>query len=334
MLPIEDTAAYYKYWLRKVSLQSVIERRLAVLSKKVPSGDVARYISVLEKVIHYPVRRKRHPRGENPNVLTDLVSGVTGNNIRDGLELFCDMIRTHSQDLLRHSADGFLRTDSRGRDYVAEYVAVRGMFLVSPGIYRFRDGLVNFFDLDGVEGHGSVLLQTRIVEILLKRRIVPLSEAMRLLCGLRYPREDVVTAFKTMRASRLVSVFPHGVDFRNPGNEAIVQCRHRGRYYYETLARRLSYIQMVYFMSSLPSCCVEQCGYPRLPDVETSQLAAVVENFLRALWIDIAREADVAEYDALSEYTEMVANPWHIHEHVTDAYGEVLYIMKEGRGVK
>ena len=325
MIP-DDAAAYYKHWLQKVRLGRVLEHRLQALNADEKETDTKTFLGTLTGILKLPILRSRYSKDDGTR-LADVVEGLTGNNVRDGLELFSSFARSWRTHLTEKGALGLLRTAQAKNEYIAEHIAIRALFLQEEGRYEFRNGLLNLFHVDGLPGHHSTLLQPRILELLRALRVTSLASMYSSMKGLGYPEAAVAAAITQLQHCRLISIDPYNAALLPPAEGARVMIRYRGVFYYERLAHKLSYIQMVYFMTPLPSSCARRLSFPHLPGVATGELADLIENFLHALWCDIASERRAATPEGLTAF-ETVAGPLdRLHLHVSDIYNDLQNIL-------
>jgi hypothetical protein len=322
-----DTAAYAKYWLHTVKLDRIINKRLQVLqSDNTYNRKQHDFIHLLNKLVGLPVvHDKRNIK--NPSMITDLLSGVCGNNIREGLELFADTIKAWYPTLSDYHGSGLLRKINQREECIAEHIAIREIFLAQEGAYFFKNNLINLFHIPSFQKGDNYtnLLIIRILEILNKQKHIMLKDIYHLLEGIGYKHKYIKYAIEYLHKGRLLSIQPYTAIIEPNNQTANVSSRYRGDFYYNSLLSRLSYIQMVYFMMYLPMAYADSFSYPKLPS--PNELRNLVNNFLHSLWIDIANEQHHANPKGIELYEQEIVPLIHIHQLTFNAYLELERII-------
>jgi hypothetical protein len=322
----EDTTAYYKYWLHKVKLQSVITKRISLLHDVHQNEKEIEFLNAIVNLTRYNV--KAYEQDKEKKTILSIIDGLTGNNVRDGLELFCDTVKVWHKYLGTYGGMSLFRKSKKGHVYVAEHIAIRALFLRRDKEYEFKSGLVNLFYVPGLCAHESTLIQIRILEVLRSLTQVTLPLLFSYLNGLGYNNNTVILGLRQLQTSRLVAIIPYAGALDPASDDVSVVMRHRGLFYYEKLICRLSYIQMVYFMSLLPERLAYRLSYPNPPTVRNGQLDQLVENVLTLLWLDISHERQNAQPAAVGRYVREVCSLEEVHKSVLKVYWDLKDIWR------
>ncbi len=322
---LDDTERFKKHGIKKVHLKKVIVKRLESISDEHNSPKERKIINSIHEVVNAPMKLYKAERGRRD--VFDLINGLTGNNIRLGLELFADLILSPYKRLGSGGGVNLFRKIKKGV-YIAEHMAVRAIFLGMTEDFRFSDDLINIFYLERTDGYQGTLVQIRVLEILKHKRMISLQKVYEYLMALGYSNEIIGDAIEELCRARLILVRKLG--FEEPGSEHIdALIRYRGDYYYDKLVNRLSYIQLCYFMCKLHKPYAKRLSFPNLPKVKNKELLQLTESFLRYLSADIHFERNKASKLGISRYEREICSLQNIHRSVATIYEDYKRIWDE-----
>jgi DNA-binding transcriptional ArsR family regulator len=239
------------------------------------------------------------------------------------------MIRAWRDSIGAYGGMGLLRRDRSGGTYIADHIVVRALCLREPQVYEFRDGILNLFYIDRrLHPHENMLTQVRILEVLLNTTIIEIDSLCELLRGLRYSDSSISQSLTRLRGARLIGVEPENTVLFPPENGAIAFIRYRGSFYYRHLMTRLSYIQMVYFMSLIPKGLAFRFSYPQPPQVRNHELDRVVECFIETLKADVLRERSAADPAWVKRYEQTYCSLQDVVEKLEATYSDLWKIWR------
>jgi hypothetical protein len=324
----EDVAAYKKFWLKTVDLKIVLENRIKVLlSDSELTRDEVNFLINLKEILNLPVAISQNAIKSKHN-LSFLISQLCGNNLREGKELFAEMVDNWYDNFNIVGKFGFLREKyERGhkRKYIAEHIALRSLFLDNTKHYKFRNHLINVFETPGLNGYAGVLIQLRILEILDKYvecKWIKIFEYLQLLA---YKNDEIIIAISHLKDFRLLSTKPFHTNLDLTDTNTSVYIRHRGTSYLSFI-RKLSYIQLVYFMTELPSTYSKKFSYPNAPT--PLELKELSENFLHSIEKFISVELNHTTKTNISIYENKVRPVNQILKDISDIQFDLHNILR------
>ena len=250
-------------------------------------------------------------------------------NIRAGKELFAEMIDSWYDKFDKTGTFGFLR-DIKEKgviigNYIAEHVALRSLFLDNTINYKFRNGLINVFNTPGLEGYKSVLIQLRILEVLDKYKNMNLKRLFEVLNYISYNNEEVVIGLYHLKEHRLISTKPVVFELKSEDKQTEIFIRFRGRSYLSFI-KKLSYIQIVYFMTELPMAYSKKFNYPDPP--LPSDLRELSDNFLHSIDRYIKYEQNNSSQENLTRYEYLIRPLQNIHSEICEILQDLHSIFK------
>jgi hypothetical protein len=324
----EDVAAYKKFWLKTVDLKTVLEYRIErSLKNDVLDPDEEKFLLNLREILNIPVALN-HCYIFKKNNLTNLISQVCGNNLREGKELFAEMVDSWYQNFSKIGGFGLLREKLISRDvkvkYIAEHIALRSLFMDNTKHYKFRNHLVNVFETPGLSGHVGVLIQLRILEILNKFESCRWDKLFDYLHLLEYKNDEILIAINHLKDYRLISTKPFIPSLVVITNDTRIVIRHRGLSYLNFI-KKLSYIQLVYFMTELPVIFSNKFNYPNAP--EASELKELSDNFLHSIEKYIVHEQTKASKNNVKKYENIIRPVTDILKDIFDISFDLNHIL-------
>ncbi|HUI05520.1 MAG TPA: hypothetical protein VL486_00790 [Verrucomicrobiae bacterium] len=320
---IQDNGEYNTFsrtWLKKVSLRSIVEKRIDVIQAECGGRKYMPTFAKLRSLLSLPVGTSKSKRPVT--TLASLIDGFTGTNIRAGLELFSHLISSPYVDMMKRTPESLVwRSKTFRHNFIAEHMLFRALFLSRESPQRLPQSLVNLFHVPGVQGYATTLLSIRILEILRKVRRTSVSEVYDYLFGLGYIKTDIRTAIAHLNAARLTQVTPES-DELTEGSQAAISIRHRGTFYLTELSSRISYVELMYFMCFVPAPFSDPVCYPRVPDPTKSELTEIVSRFLQYVQGDLALERANASEEGILHYSKICPLE-QIHEELCRVYFEL-----------
>jgi hypothetical protein len=325
---LDDGERFKKHRIKKVRLREVVKKRLANLKVEFTGSNNEKLLEKIEEVISLPV--KLHKKDKNQRNVFDILAGLSGNNVRLGLELFANLFLSPHKSLFLYVGAGLLRKPEDGK-YLAEHMAIRSIFLGEKDGFDFSEGLANLFYLKGHNNYAGILVQIRVLEILRKKRKTIVSEVYKYLFLLGYSDVIIRDALGSLRKPRLISILDGEMSGDlSPTSEDDIWIRYRGEYYYEKLLNRLSYIQMVYFLSYLPVVYINRFSFPNMPTYE--ELKSLIDNFLCVFENVLAIEQKKSTPENIQKYEQDICPLNEISQHIANIYTDYRRIEELTHG--